>query len=105
MTKDGIIKLAGLNKQAGGLWQDLTAAGKVGIILAAIGIGGVGFSAGMAASRITAPRASDLDNIARQYRIARLRSDLEKQDALLDREQVMYNQTQNKPKKSVYGIV
>lgn len=104
MTKEGIKKLARLDKKAEGFWQTLGDAGKILLGALVVLTAGGGFAAGTLYSRATAPRQTDSDNVTKQYQIQRLKNDITKQKALLNRQSVIYDDLQ-KPKKSVYGIV
>lgn len=104
MTKDGIIKLASINKQANTFYSTITDLSSVALVALALAAGGSGFLSGVLYSRATAPRKTDIQNSAKQYQVARLQSDLAKQKALLNRETQIYDD-KAQPKKSVYGIV
>ena len=102
MTRQGIRKLAKLDKKS--FWQQIGKIGGATLIAAAAIIAGTGFLGGVAAEKIAAPRKTDMQNSIKQYQVARLRGDLQKQKALLARQQRIYDDKQQ-PKKSVYGIV
>ena len=104
MTRDGIIKLAKLDKKALNIFGLAGDAAKLALCATAVLLAGGGFAAGALYSRATAPRQSDIQNVTKQYQVQRLKNDLAKQRALLQRQKHIYDD-QTKPKKSVYGIV
>lgn len=102
MTRDGIKKLAAMQKQS--LWSIVEKLGSMAIVGLAVLTGGAGFLAGSLYSKATAPRKSDMANVTKQYQVQRLKSDIQKQRALLARQSRIYDDKEQ-PKKSVYGIV
>lgn len=99
MTRDGIYKLR-MRKQASGLTDSAALLGT----LAALGIVIPSFAGGWALGKWTSPRDTDMANLQRQSRLARLRGD--KQQLLLQNEQLAQNQKNpDEARKSVYGLV
>ena len=105
MTKQGIKKLATMHKLAqGGFWGTAQKLGGLTLAVLALAVVSTGFAGGMLYSKFTAPRKTDMDNVTKQYQVARLKSDIQKQKALLSRQQNIYDDKEQ-PKKSVYGLV
>lgn len=99
MTREGIYKLK-LRKKASGLTDSAALLGT----LAALGIVIPSFAGGWALGKWTSPRDTDMSNLQRQSRLARLRGDREQ--LLLQQKQLAQNQkTPSDDKKSVYGLV
>lgn len=103
MTRQGIIKLAKVQKKAA-FWEQIQKLSGATLIALTAAVTGTGFLGGMLLGKYTAPRKTDIQNVTKQYQVARLKSDIQKQKALLARQQRIYSDKQ-KPKKSVYGIV
>ena len=105
MTKEGIKKFARLNKKAqNSIFSALGDLGTLALCTIAALVAGGGFASGVLYSRATAPRQSDAQNVTRQYQVQRLKNDVKKQQALLNRQKYIYDDKEQ-PKKSVYGIV
>lgn len=99
MTRDGIYKLR-MRKQASGLTDSAALLGT----LAALGIVIPSFAGGWALGKWTSPRDTDMSNLQRESRLARLRGDREQ--LLLQQQQLAQNQKNpTDAKKSVYGLV
>lgn len=88
----------------GGFWGTLSQGAKLIVGAMALLTVGVGFAGGAAYSKYTQPNKTDLQNVIKQYQVQRLKGDIQKQKALLARQQNIYDDKEQ-PKKSVYGLV
>ena len=100
MTRNGIYKMARVQKKADGLCDSAAFLGT----LVALGITIPSFGAGWVLGKTTAPRDTDIGNLQKQYRLARLQNDKRQ---LLTRQAQINSKLSAAPddKKSVYGLV
>lgn len=97
MTRNGIYKMAAVNKNSA-LKDSAALLGT----LAILGITIPSFAVGWTLGKTTAPRDTDMHNLQKEHRLARLQNDKRQLQLMRDQINNRDNDTQN---KTVYGLV